>query len=123
VLHRYRGGPHGFPLLHPVASVVICLFILKAAYEIAQDANFKMVDKAYTKKTIEEKRAVILPRRSFCPWISEDPPVRSQKSMLISKSAQREFSLATPTPSPRGAQRHRGQLSPTSSTAWCTKPE
>ena len=40
------GSRIGFPILDPVASVVICLFIEKAAYSIFMDAVDKMVDKA-----------------------------------------------------------------------------
>ena len=34
----------GFPLMDPIASVIICLFILKVAYDIAGDALNKMLD-------------------------------------------------------------------------------
>lgn len=40
------GARLGFPILDPVASLVICIFIEKAAYEIFMDAVNKMVDKA-----------------------------------------------------------------------------
>lgn len=40
------GARMGFPILDPAASVVICFFIEKAAYEIFMDAIDKMVDKA-----------------------------------------------------------------------------
>ena len=40
------GARIGFPFLDPVASVVICAFIEKAAYDIFRDAVDKMVDKA-----------------------------------------------------------------------------
>ena len=40
------GARLGFPILDPAASVVICFFIEKAAYEIFMDAVNKMVDKA-----------------------------------------------------------------------------
>lgn len=40
------GARIGFPFLDPVASVVICVFIEKAAYDIFRDAVDKMVDKA-----------------------------------------------------------------------------
>ncbi|MCM1266836.1 MAG: cation diffusion facilitator family transporter [Bacteroidales bacterium] len=40
------GARLGFPILDPIASLVICLFIEKAAYEIFMDAVDKMVDKA-----------------------------------------------------------------------------
>ena len=40
------GARIGFPIMDPVASLVICLFIEKAAYDIFVDAIDKMVDKA-----------------------------------------------------------------------------
>ena len=40
------GARIGFPILDPVASLVICIFIEKAAYDIFMDAVDKMVDKA-----------------------------------------------------------------------------
>ncbi len=40
------GARLGFPLLDPIASLVICLFIEKAAYAIFKSAIDKMVDKA-----------------------------------------------------------------------------
>lgn len=40
------GSRMGFPIADPVASLVICFFIEKAAYEIFMDAVNKMVDKA-----------------------------------------------------------------------------
>lgn len=40
------GARIGFPILDPIASLIICLFIEKAAYDIFMDAVDKMVDKA-----------------------------------------------------------------------------
>jgi cation diffusion facilitator family transporter len=40
------GARMGFPALDPVASLVICVFILKAAYDIFMDAVGKMVDRS-----------------------------------------------------------------------------
>ena len=45
------GARLGYPILDPVASVVICVFIEKAAYEIFMDAVDKMVDKACDEET------------------------------------------------------------------------
>ena len=45
------GARLGFPILDPVASVVICVFIEKAAYESFMDAVDKMVDKACDEET------------------------------------------------------------------------
>lgn len=48
------GARLGFPLLDPIASVVICVFIEKAAYDIFMDAVDKMVDKACDEETERE---------------------------------------------------------------------
>lgn len=53
------GARMGFPVLDPVASVVICLFILKAAYDIFKDAIDKMVDTACDPKLEEELRRFV----------------------------------------------------------------
>lgn len=45
------GARLGFPVMDPAASLVICLFIMKAAYEIFKDAVDKMVDKACDEET------------------------------------------------------------------------
>jgi len=50
----------GFPVFDPIASVIICLFIVKAAYDIAKDSIYKMVDKACDEETIEKMKVVIL---------------------------------------------------------------
>lgn len=47
------GAKMGFPILDPVASVVICVFILKAVYDIFMDAVGKMTDEACDDKTVE----------------------------------------------------------------------
>lgn len=45
------GARMGFPILDPVASAVICIFIEKAAYDIFMDAVDKMVDKSCDEET------------------------------------------------------------------------
>ncbi len=45
------GARLGFPILDPVASLVICLFILKAAAAIFKDAIDRMVDHACDQET------------------------------------------------------------------------
>lgn len=54
------GARLGFPVLDPVASVVICLFILKAAFDIFKDAMDKMVDKSCDEETVARIREIIL---------------------------------------------------------------
>lgn len=54
------GARLGVPVLDPVASVVICLFILKAAWDIFQDAISKMLDTACPKEVEEAMRQTVL---------------------------------------------------------------
>lgn len=53
------GARLGYPSLDPAASVVICVFILKAAYDIFKDAIDKMLDKSCDKDTVKKLRKVI----------------------------------------------------------------
>ena len=53
------GARMGFPVLDPVASLVICLFIEKAAFDIFKDAFDKMVDKSCPDEMIEQMRGII----------------------------------------------------------------
>ena len=45
------GARAGFPVLDPLASVVICVFIAKAAFDIFRDAVNKMVDHSCDEET------------------------------------------------------------------------
>lgn len=54
------GARMGFPILDPLASVVICLLIVKASVDIFRDAIDKMVDRSCDEKTEEEMRETIL---------------------------------------------------------------
>lgn len=54
------GARMGYPLMDPAASMVISVFIAKAAYEIFMDAVDKMVDRACDKETEEKIRRVVL---------------------------------------------------------------
>lgn len=51
------GARAGFPLLDPLVSVIICLFVIKAALSIFKGAIDKMVDRACPPETIEKIRA------------------------------------------------------------------
>lgn len=50
------GARLGFPVMEPIASIVICVFIEKAAFDIFKDAIDKMVDKACDEQTEEALR-------------------------------------------------------------------
>ncbi|MCR4885558.1 MAG: cation diffusion facilitator family transporter [Clostridiales bacterium] len=54
------GARLGLPILDPIASLVICLFIAKAAYEIFRDAVNKMVDESADEETEAALRACAL---------------------------------------------------------------
>lgn len=54
------GARLGFPVLDPLASVVICVFIGKAAADIFIDAVNKMIDKSCDEKTENELRSCAL---------------------------------------------------------------
>ena len=52
------GARLGYPVCDPIASVIICVFIVKAAYEIFKDAVDKMMDTACDAETLENIRNV-----------------------------------------------------------------
>lgn len=58
------GARLGFPILDPVACLVICLFILKAAVDIFRDAVEKMTDKACDDLLADKMCEVILAQKS-----------------------------------------------------------
>ena len=49
----------GYPIMDPIASVIICLFILKVAYEISMDAIDKMLDTSCDSEFEEELKNYI----------------------------------------------------------------
>jgi len=57
------GARLGFPFLDPVACIVICLFIIKAAFSIFMDAIGKMTDKSCNDEIVKEIREVILAQK------------------------------------------------------------
>lgn len=54
------GARMGYPFLDCVASVVICTFVIKAAYDIFKDAVDKMLDTACDKDTVKKLQKIIL---------------------------------------------------------------
>ena len=54
------GARLGCPIMDPIASVVICIFILKAAIDIFKDAIDRMVDHSCDAKTEESMKREIL---------------------------------------------------------------
>lgn len=54
------GARLAFPILDPIASVVICVFIIKAAYDILKEALEKLVDRACDKEVVEQMEEAII---------------------------------------------------------------
>ncbi|MDE7137834.1 MAG: cation diffusion facilitator family transporter, partial [Ruminococcus sp.] len=57
------GARMGFPILEPVASLVICLFIAKASVDIFRDATDKMVDRSCDDETEKMIRECVLAQK------------------------------------------------------------
>lgn len=53
------GARVGFPVLDPLVSVIICLFIFKVAYDILRDALRKITDEACDGEFVDEVRVLI----------------------------------------------------------------
>ena len=53
------GAKLGFPYLDPMASIIICVFILKAAYQIARDAIEKLIDRACDEELMDEIERIV----------------------------------------------------------------
>ncbi len=54
------GARLGFPVMDPIAGVVICVFIIKASYDIFKDAIDKMVDKSCDDSMVAQLRNTVL---------------------------------------------------------------
>lgn len=54
------GARIGYPVMDPAAGVLICVFIVKAAYDIFKDAVDKMVDKSCDDSMVEQLRNTVL---------------------------------------------------------------
>lgn len=54
------GARSGLPILEPIASIVICLFIIKASFDIFKDAVNKMVDRSCDAETENSIRDCVL---------------------------------------------------------------
>ncbi len=53
------GARMGYPICDAIACVVICIFIIKAAFDIFRDAMNKMVDKSCDEETTQKLETVI----------------------------------------------------------------
>jgi cation diffusion facilitator family transporter len=93
------GARMGFPILDPIACLVICVFILKAAWDIFMDAMGKMTDKACDAETEARIRALVecqddvlgvdtLRTRLFGDRIYVDVEIRANGSATLDETHQ-----------------------------------
>ena len=93
------GARMGYPILDPIASVVICLMILQAGYEIFMGAIDKMVDKACSKEEEDAMRTKVaavsgvnhidlLRTRQFGSRIFVDVEVSADDNLTLLQSHQ-----------------------------------
>lgn len=91
------GARLGYPICDPLASVIICVFIVKAAYDIFMDAINKMLDTACDTETVERMRDIILSQegvtgidqmqtRLFGARIYVDVEIAANRHMTLSEA-------------------------------------
>ena len=91
------GAMMGFPILDPIAGIIICAFIIKAAIDIFKDSIDKMVDKSCDRETTElMKKAVVetdgvisldlIRTRLFGSRIYVDIEISADKDLRLSDS-------------------------------------
>lgn len=54
------GAILGYPIFEPIASVIICIFIVKASYDIFIDATNRLVDRACSEEELESIRNCVM---------------------------------------------------------------
>ena len=57
------GARMGMPVMDPLASFIICIFIVKAALDVFRDSMDKMVDKACDDETVRSIEQAVLDTR------------------------------------------------------------
>lgn len=91
------GARLGFPILDPVASVIICVFIVKAAFDVFRDAVNKMTDRSCDdsmadaiRKVIEEQDGVMgidqIKTRLFGDRIYVDVEIRADGKTTLNQA-------------------------------------
>jgi len=91
------GARLGYPICDPLASVIICVFIVKAAYDIFMDAIDKVLDPAGDNEAVERMRDSILSQegvtgidqmqtRLFGARIYVDVEIAANRHMTLSEA-------------------------------------
>lgn len=91
------GARLGLPVLDPIASVVICLFVIKAAVDIFRDAVGKVTDRACDEETTAQLQNVIagqegvlgidqMKTRQFGNRIYVDVEIRADQTLSLKEA-------------------------------------
>lgn len=113
------GARMGFPILDPIASVLICLMIIKVSYDIVRDAIDKLVDKSCDGETIRRMQTVIMEQEGVEGVDLLKTRLFGSKFMWMWKSVRTETRrLSKRTKSRKMSTMRWNAIFPTSSTAW-----
>ena len=91
------GARMGMPVMDPLASFIICIFIVKAALDVFRDSMDKMVDKACDEETVKDIERVVLDIRGvecvvsmktrlFGSRIYVDLEIEADKSLMLEQA-------------------------------------
>ena len=91
------GARMGVPVMDPLASFVICIFIVKAALDVFRDSMDKMVDKACDDETVRSIEQAVLDTRGvervgsmktrlFGSRIYVDLEIEADKSLMLEQA-------------------------------------
>lgn len=93
------GARIGIAILDPIASLVICLFIIKVSIDILKDSIYKLVDKSIDNETVNKMKKLIcdvkgvieidlIRTRIFGSKIYVDVEIGADKNQTLEKSHQ-----------------------------------
>ena len=54
------GARLGLPILDPIASIIICLVIIKVSYDILKDSIYKLIDVSCDEETLNKIKEIVL---------------------------------------------------------------
>ena len=91
------GARMGMPVMDPLASFIICIFIVKAALDVFRDSMDKMVDKACDDETVRSIEQAVLDTRGvervgsmktrlFGSRIYVDLEIEADKSLMLEQA-------------------------------------
>ena len=107
------GARAGFPVLDPLASVVICVFIAKAAADIFRDAVDKMVDHSCDEETEDAIRLCAVEQPEVERTQPQPSARPSSRTSSAASQAMPHCQSTTPTAQPRPSSRRMEAMAAT----------